>query len=102
MASKNEDPSANPIQNFLTTNKGVQRLSWVAGTVVGVLTALLTAPHLNWHDDVSPTALLFMTTVGFAATWLLVRAGAWVVEGFKTSGKGDSPPSPQEETDSEK
>ena len=105
MAPENKDPVVpKGIHNFLTTNKGAQRLSWVAGAAGGVLTALLTATQLRWHHDahVDFVVCVVVAPVGFVATWLLVRACAWVVDGFKTSGKSDSTPPPQEEMDSAK
>ncbi len=92
------------LQNFLTTNKGVQRLSWVGGATGGVVGALVTATQLRWgyHSDESLQACFIVAVASFVATWLLVRSGGWVAEGFKMPSKSENPPSSHEGTDSEK
>lgn len=83
------------VNGFLTPNKGLQRLSGVLAMVAGVASAtpcffvadsMAVQPSdvrtwYAWSDLVLMwLALILASMIG---TWLLVRAIAWVVAGFR-------------------
>jgi len=69
----------------LHRSEGIRRLALFAGGVVGPGWAIVVGSGLGrMRSEEWVLFFLFMCLVSFAA-WLLVRAVAWVIDGFRSS-----------------